>query len=141
MSEYPIPQFIEEEGKIIFFMTYRQFFLLVGGGAISLFLYVTVPFGIFAVGAIFIMGSVGIIAFLKINNESVIKLALHFIGFSMGQKNYVWKRKEYAYPSNTEEQDVVSQKVKLVQPSKTPAPGLTIGRLSQTKKFLELKKK
>ena len=39
MEQYPIPQFIEQEGKIAFFISFRQFFYIVGAGAICFILY------------------------------------------------------------------------------------------------------
>lgn len=99
--QYSIPQFIEEEGKIIFFLTFRQFFLLVGGGAVCLLLYYILPFWLFAILSIVIMLMVAAIAFLKIGNESIIKVLLHFIGFSLAKKNYIWKKKELSESLNT----------------------------------------
>lgn len=37
-------------------------------------------------------------AFLKINNESILKVLFHFIAFSAGTKNYIWDKKESLYP-------------------------------------------
>ncbi len=98
MPQYPIPQFIEEEGRIIFFLTFRQFFLIVGGGAVCLLLYFTVPSPVFVVGAVLTIILVGIIAFLKINNESVVKIFVNFIMFLTKEKNYTWQKKELPYP-------------------------------------------
>jgi hypothetical protein len=98
MAQYPIPQFIEEEGKIMPFLTFRQFFWLIGGGAISFMLYFTLPFGIFAILGLLVMGITAALAFVKINNASIITVVLNFIGFATGPKSYVWKRKEFSYP-------------------------------------------
>ena len=48
MEQYPVPQFIEQEGKIAFFLSFRQFFYLAGAGAICFILYYTLPPFIFA---------------------------------------------------------------------------------------------
>ena len=97
MPQYPIPQFIEEEGRIVFFLTFRQFFLLVGGGAFCLILFYSLPFWIFVAIAIPSLLIIAAIAFLKIDNESIVSIFLHFIGFSIGQKNYIWRKKELSY--------------------------------------------
>ncbi|MBM3206726.1 MAG: hypothetical protein FJZ43_03850 [Candidatus Staskawiczbacteria bacterium] len=102
MQQYPIPQFIEEEGKIVFFLTFKQFFLLIGGGAVCLILYYTLPFIFFVLTALPIVLLVGAVAFIKIENESVVSIFMHFIGFSMANKNYIWKKKELYHPPNTE---------------------------------------
>lgn len=98
MAQYPIPQFIEAEGKIIPFLTFRQFFILVGGGAACLALYYILPFSLFIVFAIFIGILVAIIAFIKIDNASVISIFFDFIKFTNQAKNYVWKKQESQYP-------------------------------------------
>jgi hypothetical protein len=78
MAQYPIPQFIEEEGKIVFFLTFRQFFLLVGGGLACLGLYFFLPFTFFVMGSIVIGGLAMAIAFVKINNMSIPAIVLSF---------------------------------------------------------------
>ncbi len=93
MAQYPIPQFIEEEGKIVFFLTFRQFFWLVGGGAACFLLYITMPFIVFLIGALVIMSLVSIVAFVKINGIPVMKVVLNFFGFLTQRKNYIWKKK------------------------------------------------
>lgn len=97
-EQYPVPQFIESEGKIIYFLTFRQFFLLVGGVGASIAYFYLLPFWAFVPLAVITLGSVSLIAFVKINNQSIIKVLLNYIGFSFGAKNYVWKKKETAYP-------------------------------------------
>jgi len=99
MEQYPIPQFIEQEGKIAFFISFRQFFYLVGAGLICFFLYF-----ILGGGFIFYMLSALIfiialaLAFIVIDNTPLLNIILASIGFSLGGKNYVWKKKESPYP-------------------------------------------
>ena len=94
MEQYPVPQFIESEGKITYFLTFKQFFLLVGGGFACLLLYYILPFLIFIFCAIFIIISILAIAFVKIDNASILTILLNLIGYSVGTKSYVWKKKE-----------------------------------------------
>ena len=97
MAQYPIPQFIEEEARIVYFLTFRQFFLLVGGGGICLLFYFTLPFYLFVILSIAVGLLAGVIAFVKINNQSIVTVFLNFLGFSVATKNYVWKKKESPY--------------------------------------------
>lgn len=92
--QYPIPQFIEEEGKIISFLTFRQFFWLVGGGAACILYYYILPFRFFAMASLLTAAIVVVIAFVKIDNVSLLTLLMHVVGFTVGTKNYTWKRKE-----------------------------------------------
>jgi len=94
MAQYPIPQFIEEEGKIVFFLTYRQFFELVGGGGVIVLLYAILPFYLFIIAALVVAGLTVIIAFLKVNNQSAPAFFLTVLGFSVSGKTYTWRKKE-----------------------------------------------
>lgn len=98
MEQYPIPQFIEAESKIAFFISFRQFFYLVGAGVICFFLYWSLPRILFflASGVIFIIAT--ILAFGTIGGTPILNVILGSIGFSMGGKNYTWKKKESPYP-------------------------------------------
>ncbi len=92
MAQYPIPQFIEEESKIVFFLTFRQFFLLVGGGVVCFIMFLTLPVYLFVIFSLVVAILVVAIAFIRINNQSVIKAVFNYFGFMTGPKNYVWKK-------------------------------------------------
>ena len=98
MDRYPIPQFIEQESRIAFFISFRQFFYLVGAGVACFFLYFILPRALFflAAGVIFIGAAV--LAFGTVNGTPILNFLLGSIGFSMGGKNYTWKKKESPYP-------------------------------------------
>ena len=101
MEQYPIPQFIEQEGKIAFFISFRQFFYLVGAGAICFILYFVLPRFLFVILSVIISISSVILAFVTINGAPVINILLNSIGFIIGSKNYVWKKMESPYPFKT----------------------------------------
>ena len=98
MEQYPIPQFIEQEGKIAFFISFRQFFYLVGAGVACFILYFILPFFLFVVCAFIITVSAIILAFVTVNGVPILNLLMNSIGFSMGGKDYTWKKKESPYP-------------------------------------------
>lgn len=98
MDQYPIPQFIEAEGKIAFFLSFRQFFYLVGAGVICFILYYMLPFALFIALAFVIFGVAVALAFITVNGVPVLNIILNSIGFSMGGKNFTWKKKESPYP-------------------------------------------
>jgi len=98
MEQYPVPQFIEQEGKIAFFLSFRQFFYLVGAGVICFFLYYILPFFLFVIVSFLVGGGAVALAFVTINGVPVLNLLLSSIGFATGGKNYVWKKKESLYP-------------------------------------------
>lgn len=98
MNQYPIPQFIEQEGKIAFFISFRQFFYLVGAGVVCFFLYWVMPRSMFYLVSVVIFIIALILAFFTINGTPIVTVLLSAIGFSMHGKNYTWKKKESPYP-------------------------------------------
>lgn len=98
MEQYPIPQFIEQESKIAFFISFRQFFYLVGAGIICFFIYWFVPTFLFYLISAVIFIATLILAFATINGVPILNMIFGAIGFSMGGKNYTWKKKESLYP-------------------------------------------
>ena len=101
MEQYPIPQFIENEAKIAFFISFRQFFYLVAAGAVCFMLYFLLPTFLFIVASVAVVGGAAVLAFVQVNGTPIINIILSSIGFSMGGKNYTWKKKESPYPFKT----------------------------------------
>ena len=98
MERYPIPQFIEQEGKIAFFISFRQFFYLVGAGVICFILYYILPFSFFIIFSIIIFGGAAVLAFVTVNGVPILEMLLGSIGFAFAGKSYVWKKKESPHP-------------------------------------------
>jgi len=135
VAQYPIPQFIESEGRIISFLTFRQFFILVGAGVICFILYYILPFFLFAVIAVVIGLLAAAIAFLKIDDTSIVTLLLNFALFSMRSKSYIWKRSDAPFPfKNTNDEDVKNIR-------EFTASEQNASRLDNLKKIVELSKK
>lgn len=101
MEQYPIPQFIEQEGKIAFFISFRQFFYLIGAGVLCFMLYYLVPFFLFVILTFIIFVGSAILAFGKINGMPILDIILSSFGFLTGSKNFVWQKKESPYPYKT----------------------------------------
>jgi len=101
MEQYPVPQFIEEEAKMAFFLTVKQFVYLVIAGAVIFILYITLPFFLFVIASIVIAGIAGSLGFLKFDGVPVLTIILNSFGFITGTKNYTWRKKESLYPFKT----------------------------------------
>ncbi len=101
MEQYPIPQFIEQEGKIAFFISFRQFFYLAGAGVICFMLYYILPFPFFIVVSLAVGVLAIILAFVQVNGVPIINIVLSSVGFATGAKNFTWKKKESPYPFKT----------------------------------------
>ncbi|MEK7080477.1 MAG: PrgI family protein [Patescibacteria group bacterium] len=98
MEQYPIPQFIEQEGKIAFFISFRQFFYLVGAGVICFMLYFVLPFFLFIMASLIIGSAATVLAFVSVNGVPILNILMNSIGFAAGAKDYTWKKKESPYP-------------------------------------------
>jgi len=98
MNQYPVPQFIEQEGKIAFFLSFKQFFYIIGAGIICYVLFIILPRFLFYISAIIVGLAAAALAFVSINGAPLSSMILSYIGFSTGGKNYTWKKKESPYP-------------------------------------------
>ncbi|MEK7664735.1 MAG: hypothetical protein AAB361_01180 [Patescibacteria group bacterium] len=101
MERYPIPQFIEQEGKIAVFISFRQFFYLLFAGAICFMLYWSVPRWLFFILAFFIFASAIGLAFATYNGIPILNVLLGAFGFFTKGRSYTWKKKESPYPFKT----------------------------------------
>ncbi len=101
MERYPIPQFIEQEGKIAFFISFRQFFYLLFEGVICFLLYFTVPRWLFFILAFLVFAIAIILAFATYQGIPILSVFLGAFGFITKGKNYTWKKKESPYPFKT----------------------------------------
>ncbi len=98
MAQYPVPQFIEREAKIAFFISFRQFFYFLIAGAVCFVLFFILPFFLFIIFAVIIGGGAAALGFLKVGGESLPTLLLNSLGFLTGKKAYSWKKEESLYP-------------------------------------------
>jgi hypothetical protein len=135
MEQYPIPQFIESESKIAFFISFKQFFYLVGAGVLCFFLYYLLPHGIFYVAAVIIFVISVVLAFGTIGGTPILNVILGSIGFSLGGKDYVWKKKESPYPFKP------IQRTQIKKIDAGPVLQAQTSQLKRTKTLIDLKTK
>jgi len=135
MEQYPIPQFIEEEPKIAFFLSFRQFFYLVGAGIACFFLYWILPRTLFYIVAFFLFSIAATLAFVKIKGIPILTWILAAIGFSFKSKNYMWKKREAPYPFKPIE------RTRLKKIERGPVLQAQPSRLKKTHLQIELKTK
>ena len=135
MEQYPIPQFIEQEGKIAFFISFRQFFYLVGAGAVCFVLYWVLPAFLFWIVMPVISITAVLLAFVTINGVPVINTIFSSLGFLTGTKNYTWKKKESPYPFKT------IKRAEIKRIDQGPVLQAQRSRLKKTKTEVELRTK
>jgi hypothetical protein len=135
MEQYPIPQFIEQESKIAFFISFRQFFYLVGAGVACFFLYFILPRFLFYLVAPIIFIATAVLAFGTIGGTPILNVILGSIGFSLGGKNYTWKKKESPYPFKP----ITRTQIKKIEQG--PVLQAQVSQLRKTKTQVELRTK
>lgn len=101
MEQYPVPQFIESESKMAFFLTVRQFVYVVIAGAFIFALYYLLPLPLFLFAALLVGGGTITMGFVKVQGIPITTMLLNSIGFMSKTKSYTWKKKESLYPFKT----------------------------------------
>ena len=75
------------------------------------------------------------LAFGTINGTPILNVLLNSIGFSVGGKNYVWKKKEYPYPFKP------IQRTQIKKIEQGPVLQAQTSQLKRTKLNIDLKTK
>ena len=92
---FQIPQFIEQEAKILGPFTFKQTLWVVGVGIIIFFLYYSLAKTnpvLFIIITVFLAGTGSAFAFLKIHGYSLPVLLKNLFSFSFSSKIYLWKQ-------------------------------------------------
>lgn len=91
---FQVPQFIEIEDKIVGPLTLKQFLYLAGGGGMSMIAYRFLPFfiAIIVIAALITISMA--LAFYKYNNKPFIDLLEAGVQYYLGEKLYIWKKKD-----------------------------------------------
>ena len=91
---FTIPQFIEYEAKIIGPLTFKQVIFVGTAGAVCFILYFLVPFSVFLIACVILVGGGIALAFLKIGGRSLPLTLVNLLKFSVMPKVYIWKKRE-----------------------------------------------
>lgn len=92
--QFTVPQFIEHEAKIVGPLTFKQFTYVGFAAAICFVLYFLAPFSIFLLGVLVLGGGALALAFVKVGGRSLPTIVANVFRYSVGQKGYIWKKKE-----------------------------------------------
>jgi len=95
---YQVPQFIEIEDKIFGPLTIKQFVYLAGGAAVSYLIYASLhtylPLYLIIILAVPIIAMAVALAFYKVNGKPFINVVEFAIKYYIGDKLYIWKKKD-----------------------------------------------
>ncbi|MDP2655993.1 MAG: PrgI family protein [bacterium] len=92
MEKFTVPQFIENEDKILWFLSVRQFLIILAGFGLMFILYKVVDTVYFILGSIIIAGIAGTVAFLKINGQPFHFFVLNIAKSGTRPRLRIWKK-------------------------------------------------
>lgn len=98
MSDFQVPQFIEDESKLVGPFSFVQIFILVGGCGIALLVYnlfikiISIPIALIIV---FLTIS---LATLKVHDFPLYKMLIHIVKHFVLPKSYLWKQPSAKQP-------------------------------------------
>ncbi|MDO8496592.1 MAG: PrgI family protein [bacterium] len=90
--KFQVPQFIATETKLIGPFTLKQFLWLAAGGGVIFLLFLTLKSLIFFVVAIPIGAFFAALAFIRVNETSLINYVSYGINYLFNPKQYVFKK-------------------------------------------------
>lgn len=93
-DKYIVPQFIDNENKILGPITVRQFMIVLVSALLIFILYSIFPFYIFIVPAVLIAGLAATFAFVKINGQPFHLFAVNVLQTQMRPKIRVWNKEK-----------------------------------------------
>lgn len=136
MDQVTVPQFIENEDKILGPLTVRQFVILFIAALIIFIAYKTSDFMLFLAIAVVVATIAGILGFYKVNGRPFHYFLLHIIETMQRPALRIWKRKttEEAltlhWGSKKEEGEEVLGKAKKIPPSHAELPRSRLAELA-----------
>lgn len=125
---FEVPQFIDVEDKLFGPLTFKQFIYLAGGAGLAYVSYKMIPFPIWPIVSLALVGLGLLLAFYKLNNQPFLAVAQSWIGYMIRGKVYLWKRSPAKPVAPIPE----------VQAPVIPAPTVTDARLADLAKNLDI---
>ena len=100
--QHQVPQFIEVEDKIFGPLTAKQFFYILGGGAIIFIMYVFLQLWLVIILGAPVAAFVASLAFLKIIGMPFIKMLAAALNYSSSARLYLWRKVAAPTPSKSD---------------------------------------
>lgn len=96
--QFQVPQFIETEDKIVGPFSMRQFGYLLAAGGVSVFLYFTVEFTLWAVLSVFFAGIALALGLIQVEGRPLVHVVGAALGFFWKPQTYVWQAEKQQIP-------------------------------------------
>ncbi len=129
---FTVPQFIEHEARIFGPFTFKQFIYVGLAGAACFILYFSLPFSLFLLAAMVLLGGAAALGFLKIGGRGLPTIISNVLKFGLAPKMYVWKKKEDVVTVYQKKQPSFTKATKNKEEDQLP---LKIAEKSQLKKL------
>jgi hypothetical protein len=126
---FNIPQFIDQEDKIVGPLTAKQLGWMFGAGAILLVLWNLLDFTAFILAALVTGAVFGAFAFLRPYNQSFLSFLLSVFSFSFKPKVYIWKR--------IPKKETVIQKAPAEMKAKVPQKQISENKIEEISNILD----
>lgn len=119
--QFKIPQNVEIEDKIIAFISFKQLFIILGGGGIAYLVYIIAvdkfPVTAWAIPVVVILLLTALTAFFRIDNITFAKAILLFLEMIINPQKRLWETSSF-FPSHLDK--LASLTDKEVNKSTTP---------------------
>lgn len=130
MDQITVPQFIENEDRILGPITVRQFVILLVAAALIFVAYKTADFSLFVFMALLIGGCTAVLAFFRVNGQPFHFFLLNIIRTAMRPSLRVW-RKEVHHVSSHHARETKKEKEQQLPSGGAGRPSLERSRLSE----------
>lgn len=127
MQQFTVPKFIDQEDKIIAFITVRQFLIMVVGGIIVAICWALLVFWAFVLATIVVLLSFGVLAFLPINGRPFHYFLISLIERIKKPNIRVWNKEL----TDSELRHYIKIKSEEAPKKEAPRPRFSTSQLSQ----------
>lgn len=103
-------------------------------------MYFFLPFYFFAILSIIVLAFVGIVAFVRVNNASLITVFLNIMGFALQSKKYTWVKKETLQPYQNPNSPAKKPAQQPQVPPQPIVPMVRSSKLQEIRKMIDTKK-
>ena len=125
--DFPVPQFIDVEEKILGPLTFKQTLYVVGAAGLLFILYFFVEMWLFVILAIIIFGAALALAFIKIGGKTFSQFLISVIIYSFTPHIFIWKKnevKEKSYKIELSSPSIIKNKEADIVPEAKQQKGL-----------------
>jgi hypothetical protein len=139
--EYNVPQFVEEEAKILGPFNIRDFFILFGAGLMSAMFFFMFRQWLAIILATIVFGGTAASLLVKVNGRPLYTIILAAIQFFWSPRLYLWQKE------TVKQEEILREKPRYAQiPNKQPEPSrsstktskLTLFRIRELAKQLDI---